>query len=198
MTAFENKLLRIISRSDRLVKGSINFTFAPAIFFFNIHPQEDIIRKQAMASPDIHIVSFAVPYPATYGGAIDVYNRVKALHKEGVKVHLHCFIYGQFSPHNALNEITSAVDYYPRISWPAMLSPGTPYIVASRRNPKLLECLQKDNVPVLFEGVHTTGFIDDLNGRKKFLRAHNIEHKYYGNLAKDSQRFQYLFFQRES
>jgi hypothetical protein len=151
-----------------------------------------------MASPDVHIVSFAVPYPATYGGAIDVFNRVKALHKEGVKVHLHCFIYGQFSPHNALNEITSSVNYYPRISWPAILSPGMPYIVASRQNPKLLETLQKDNAPVLFEGIHTTGFIDELNGRKKLLRAHNIEHKYYGNLAKDSQRFQYLFFQRES
>lgn len=151
-----------------------------------------------MASPDLHVVSFAVPYPATYGGAIDVFNRVRALHKEGVKVHLHCFIYGQFSPHNALNEITASVNYYPRISWPAILSPGMPYIVASRLNPKLLENLKKDNAPVLFEGIHTTGFIDEMNGRKKLLRAHNIEHKYYGNLARDSQRFQYLFFQRES
>ena len=151
-----------------------------------------------MASPDLHIVSFAVPYPPVYGGAIDVYNRVKALHDEGVKIHLHSFVYRSFNPHNALNEITHAVHYYPRISWPALLAPGTPYIVASRMNPKLLDRLNENDAPVLFEGVHTSGFADDLQNRKKFLRAHNIEHQYYGHLAKDSQRFQYLFFQRES
>lgn len=151
-----------------------------------------------MPVPDLHIVSFAVPYPATYGGAIDVYNRVKALHQEGLKIHLHCFVYSGFSPHNALMEITKEVHYYPRITWPALLSPGQPYIVASRRNPILLSRLSVDRAPVLFEGIHTTGYIDELKDRKRFLRAHNVEHQYYGQLAKDSQRFQYLFFQRES
>lgn len=151
-----------------------------------------------MPAHDLHIVSFAVPYPARYGGAIDVYNRIRALHAEGVRIKLHCFIYGSFSPHNALKEITEDVQYYPRISWPALLSPGMPYIVASRKNPKLLSDLNADQAPILFEGVHTTGFLDECQNRKKLLRAHNIEHQYYGHLAKNSQRFQYLFFQRES
>lgn len=151
-----------------------------------------------MINPDLHIVSFAVPFPARYGGAIDVYNRVKALHQEGVKVALHCFIYGVFNPHSALKEVTHEVHYYPRITWPALLSPGLPYIVSSRRNPMLYDKLEADNAPVLFEGIHTTGFCNDLKGRKKLLRAHNIEHQYYDHLAKISQRFHYLFFQRES
>ncbi|HUR31659.1 MAG TPA: hypothetical protein VMZ69_09510 [Saprospiraceae bacterium] len=151
-----------------------------------------------MPNTDLHIVSFAVPYPATYGGAIDVLNRIKALHKEGVRIKLHCFLYGRFNPHNALNETAEEVHYYPRITWPAILAPGMPYIVASRKNPKLLERLNEDKAPILFEGIHTTGFVDEIQNRKKLLRAHNIEHKYYGHLANDSQRFQYLFFQRES
>jgi|SRR5687768_16922106 len=152
----------------------------------------------ALSKPDMHIVSFAVPYPARYGGAIDVLNRVKALYAEGVKISLHCFVYGEFSPHNALKEITEEVNYYPRITWPALLAPGLPYIVSSRRNPQLMEKLSGDDAPVLFEGIHTTGFCDELKSRKKLLRAHNIEHQYYSNLAKNSQRFHYLFFQREA
>lgn len=151
-----------------------------------------------MSSPDLHIVSFAVPYPPDYGGAIDVWNRVKALHRAGIRIHLHCFVYGPFKPHDEIKEVTSEVRYYPRLSWQAIMSPGQPYIVSSRRNPLLLARLVQDQVPVLFEGIHTTGFVHDLKNRKRLLRAHNIEHKYYNELAVDSQRFQYLFFQRES
>ena len=150
-----------------------------------------------MNPPDLHIVAFAVPYPPVYGGAIDVLNRIRALHQEGVSIHLHCFVYGNFGPHDVLKELTKEVHYYPRITWPALLAPGLPYIVSSRRNPLLLERLKGDNIPVLFEGIHTTGFVEELN-KKMLLRSHNIEHQYYGHLAKNSQRFQYLFFQRES
>ena len=151
-----------------------------------------------MPLPDLHIVPFAIPYPPDYGGAIDVWNRVKALHRAGIRIHLHCFVYGPFKPHDELKEVASEVTYYPRLSWQAIMAPGQPYIVSSRRNPLLLSKLMQDQVPVLFEGIHTSGFVNELKNRKRFLRAHNIEHKYYNELAADSQRFQYLFFQRES
>ncbi|MEO6130686.1 MAG: hypothetical protein ABIQ02_02475, partial [Saprospiraceae bacterium] len=154
--------------------------------------------KGAQSKPDLHIISFGVPYPANYGGAIDVWNRSRALHREGLRIMLHCFVYSSFKPHDAIKEVVSEVHYYPRISWPALLNPGQPYIVASRKNPMLLKRLKNDNAPILFEGIHTTGYMDDLKGRKLLLRAHNIEHQYYSCLAKDSQRFQYLFFQREA
>ncbi|MGB3080576.1 MAG: hypothetical protein WBB31_15960 [Saprospiraceae bacterium] len=148
--------------------------------------------------PDLHIVSFGVPFPANYGGAIDVWNRVRALHQQGLRIMLHCFVYGSFKPHDAIREVVEEVHYYPRIAWPAILSPGQPYIVASRRNPLLLARLKKDYAPVLFEGIHTTGYVDELKDRKLLLRAHNIEHQYYAGLARESQRFAYLFFQREA
>ncbi|MDQ3016702.1 MAG: hypothetical protein M3R25_08295, partial [Bacteroidota bacterium] len=151
-----------------------------------------------IAPTDLHIIAFAVPYPPDYGGAIDVWNRVRALHRAGLKIHLHCFVYGSFRPHAAIQDVAAKVTYYPRLSWQAILAPGQPYIVTSRRNPFLLNNLKQDQLPVLFEGIHTTGFIDELKDRKCLLRAHNIEHKYYNDLAADSQRFQYLFFQRES
>ena len=43
----------------------------------------------------LNIVSFNVPWPANYGGVIDVFYKIKALHDIGVKVILHCFEYGR-------------------------------------------------------------------------------------------------------
>jgi glycosyltransferase involved in cell wall biosynthesis len=147
---------------------------------------------------DLHIVAFAVPYPPHYGGAIDVWNRIRALHQAGLKITLHCFAYSAFKPHDAIKEEVAEVIYYPRITWPALLAPGQPYIVSSRKNPMLLKRLMMDKAPILFEGIHTTGFADELKDRKLLLRAHNVEHRYYNDLAKDSYKYQYLFFQRES
>ena len=48
-----------------------------------------------MSDLHLHIISFDIPYPANYGGVIDVYYKAKALSEKGVKVHLHCFQYGR-------------------------------------------------------------------------------------------------------
>lgn len=151
-----------------------------------------------MARSDLHIVTFAVPYPPHYGGAIDVWNRILALKECGVSIHLHCFVYGVFDPHPILREVAAQVSYYPRVVWPALLSKGQPYIVSSRRSPELLRNLSKDHVPVLFEGIHTTGFLSALKDRKLLLRAHNIEYQYYDELARFSKGVKSLIYQRES
>ena len=49
------------------------------------------------SGPELHIVTFAVPFPANYGGAIDVWNRIAALKRGGVRIHLHCFVYGEMA-----------------------------------------------------------------------------------------------------
>ena len=46
-----------------------------------------------MSDQHLHIISFTIPYPPNYGGAIDVFFKIKALHSYGVQVHLHCFSY---------------------------------------------------------------------------------------------------------
>ena len=43
----------------------------------------------------LHIVSFDVPWPANYGGVIDVFYKVKALSAKGIRIHLHAFEYGR-------------------------------------------------------------------------------------------------------
>lgn len=148
--------------------------------------------------PELHIVTFAVPYPANYGGAIDVWNRIVALRHAGVRIHLHCFEYGVFLPQPILEEYAEKVYYYPRVKWPAFFLPGQPYIVTSRKSKELLKNLSMDRSPVLFEGVHTTGFVRELKDRKLLLRAHNIEHQYYAELANQCKGVKSLIFRRES
>ena len=52
-------------------------------------------KNTILAQTQLHIISFDVPYPPDYGGAIDVFYKLKALNQEGVKIHLHCFEYGR-------------------------------------------------------------------------------------------------------
>ena len=43
----------------------------------------------------LHVIAFDVPYPANYGGVIDVFYKLKYLHECGVDITLHCFEYGR-------------------------------------------------------------------------------------------------------
>lgn len=151
-----------------------------------------------MTRPDLHIITFAVPYPSNYGGAIDVWNRLAALKRASVRIHLHCFVYGLFEPQPKLKEVADQVHYYPRVVWPALIKRGQPYIVTSRKSQELLGNLRRDDRPVLFEGIHTTGFFKELEGRKRMLRAHNIEHQYYQELSDQGSGFKSLVFRREA
>jgi hypothetical protein len=136
-----------------------------------------------MTENHLHIIAFDVPYPANYGGVIDVFYRVKALSEAGVKVHLHCFEYGR-GEQEILNRCHE-VKYYKRdTSFGKQLS-LTPFIVNSRKSEALVLDLLKDDYPILCEGLHTTAILLDkrLRNRKVFVRAHNVEHDYYNGLA---------------
>jgi hypothetical protein len=132
----------------------------------------------------LHIVSFDVPYPADYGGAIDVYYKIKALHDAGVEIYLHCFDYGR-GDQPQLKELCHEVWYYPRNTGIKGVSFNKPYIVNSRKNALLLKRLQDIEAPILFEGVHTTYYLNhpSLKTRKKAVRVHNVESDYYRQLA---------------
>jgi hypothetical protein len=130
----------------------------------------------------LHIVSFDNPYPANYGGVIDVFYRIKALHEAGVKIHLHAFIYGDRKPNKEIENYCEKVDYYSRKSFAFSLKP---YIVSSRSDKQLLANLLKDEHPILFEALHCCYFLDHpaLAKRTKWVRMHNIEHDYYNLLS---------------
>ena len=136
-----------------------------------------------MTENHLHIIAFDVPYPANYGGVIDVFYRVKAISEAGVKVHLHSFEYGR-GEQEILNRCHE-VKYYKRdTSFGKQLS-LTPFIVNSRKSEALVLDLLKDDYPILCEGLHTTAVLLDkrLRNRKVFVRAHNVEHDYYNGLA---------------
>lgn len=148
----------------------------------------------------IHIISFDVPYPADYGGAIDVYYKLRALSEAGIKVHLHCFEYGR-QPQDVLKKICATVHYYPRKKARSLLFNTLPYIVLTRTSDALKKNLLKNNYPVLMEGLHSTFLLNDpdFSKRKIIVRTHNIEHDYYENLAKvEHHIFKRYYFYNEA
>jgi len=138
-----------------------------------------------MSEIHLHIISFTIPYPPNYGGAIDVFFKIRALHSAGVKVHLHCFTYDR-QPSPELEKYCHEVHYYPRRTGLRSALSWKPYIVFSRRSDKLLEILQKDGYPILFEGLHSCYYLSHplLKNRIKIYRESNIEHLYYYHLSK--------------
>jgi len=152
------------------------------------------------AERKLHIVCFDVPYPADYGGVMDVFHRIKTLKEAGIGIILHCFSYRR-PKQNCLQELCDAVYYYERqTGWKGFSFPQ-PYIVSSRKNDLLLDTILKDDHPVLLEGVHCTSFIDKLSekGRKVVLRSQNVETEYYRHLYKwESNLFKKCYYRFES
>jgi hypothetical protein len=138
-----------------------------------------------MPENHLHIVAFNIPYPPNYGGVIDVFYKLKALHQLGIKIHLHCFQYDRPKA-SELNEYCETVDYYPRETGLASQFSIKPYIVESRKSEALLSKLLSDDYPILFEGLHSCYYLNhkSLHGRTLIYRESNIEHHYYFNLFK--------------
>ena len=147
-----------------------------------------------MHNQQLHIVSFDVPFPANYGGVIDVFYKIKSLQREGVGIILHCFQYGR-QKSEELESLCEKVYYYKRkMNWLGVFS-KTPFIVYSRKNRKLYQNLLKDDFPIIFEGIHSTAYVSKINKKRTFIRSHNIEWEYYKYLfISESNLFKKLFF----
>ncbi|HEY0678195.1 MAG TPA: glycosyltransferase [Chitinophagaceae bacterium] len=141
-----------------------------------------------MTGKHLHIVCLDVPYPVNHGGMFDLFYKLVALKKAGIRIHLHCFEYGK-GEQPVLNEHCESVHYYPRRTGIRGLSRKLPYIVSSRDHPALAERLLLDDHPILLEGIHCTSILNDdrFNGRKIFVRLHNVEHEYYEQLARSER-----------
>jgi hypothetical protein len=153
-----------------------------------------------MSNKTLHIVCHDVPWPVNYGGVVDLFYKMKALHEAGVKIKLHCFDYGR-GRHDELNRYCEEVNYYERQRGWKSVSVTLPYIVKSRANPLLLQNLFKDEDPILLEGIHCTAFLKQLleANRKVFLRLHNVEFFYYSQLFQGEKNlFKKFYFLNES
>lgn len=148
------------------------------------------MKNVKLEDKGIHLISFDVPYPPAYGGTMDVFFKLYALHQAGIPVILHCFQYRrQAAPE--LKFYAKKIHYYPRIAmWKSVWS-RQPAIIQSRANPELLKNLLVNDWPILFEGEHCCAFLGHklLKERIRWVRIHNIESDYYRNLARLSTSF---------
>lgn len=147
----------------------------------------------------VHFVSFAVPFPPNYGGVIDVYYKIVKLKELGVSVILHAFTYDGRQQED-LTSICEEVHFYEREKSFLDQFSLLPFIVKSRHNESLLSRLLEDDYPIVFEGLHSTFFIQHpkLKYRSKFLRMHNIESDYYFHLYKAEKKWlskMFFFFE---
>jgi hypothetical protein len=149
----------------------------------------------------LHLIAFDMPYPADYGGAIDIYFKIKSLSEAGISIKLHVFLYDGKKASSHLEGLCQQVFYYERKRFKNPFTGDLPYIVATRTDEELLKNLCKDVAPILFEGLHSTAFLSDkkLAGRLKIVRTHNVEHDYYQALEEaESSFFKKYFFRIES
>jgi glycosyltransferase involved in cell wall biosynthesis len=148
----------------------------------------------------LHIITLNVPYPANFGGMYDLFYKLPALQQQGIKIHLHCFEYDR-PQQTELNKYCASVHYYKRQTGIKGFSFKLPYIVASRNSNALTERLLEDDYPILMEGIHCTFLTNDkrFDKRKIFVRVHNIEQRYYQQLALYERNFlKRLYFNHEA
>jgi hypothetical protein len=148
----------------------------------------------------LHIISFDVPYPANYGGVIDVFYKLKNLSKKGIGIYLHCFEYGRGKQPELLKYCEKVFYYKRNTSFLNHLN-KLPFIIKSRMSEELIANLSLDNYPILFEGLHTCGILYNpkLKDRYKIYRESNIEHHYYQHLAKaEKSNWKKMYFLREA
>jgi hypothetical protein len=145
----------------------------------------------------LHIVCLDVPFPADYGGAIDMFYRIQALHELGLELTLHVFHYGR-EKQSELEKCGKVIYYERKRSFWHLFS-KRPFIVQSRISVELLSNLRKDDAPILFEGIHTIWPLEmtDIQQRMTLVRMHNLEDEYYQGLRKQAKWFQKLYFEQE-
>lgn len=153
-----------------------------------------------MAERHLHIITHDVPWPADFGGVMDLFYKIKTLHQNNVKIYLHCFVNNR-PPQLELNKYCAAVYYYERQKKLNHFSFRLPFIVSTRKSKELLTNLQKDNYPILIEGIHCTYhlFKRKLTNRIVLLRLHNAEFEYYLHLAlHEKNPLRKFYYQHES
>ncbi len=159
------------------------------------------MRGSTLKNETLHLVAFDIPYPPNYGGVIDIFYKIVALKEIGINVILHSFLYGGKGHQSELEAICDKVYYYKRKVYKNPFYGELPYIVASRNSEELLVNLLKDHHPILFEGLHTTFYLNHskLKNRFKMVRTHNVEHDYYSGLEEvESNFFKKYFFRIEA
>jgi len=126
-----------------------------------------------------------------------VYYKLWWLKRAGVKIYLHCFAYGR-KPAPELEALCEKVTYYDRKTGLLANLSLLPYTVRSRQSTALEKNLLADDLPILFEVLHTCYLLNDVRfkHRQKIYRHSNIEHEYYLELARSERSLVKRWFLR--
>ncbi len=149
----------------------------------------------------LHIICLDAPSPPNYGGAIDMYYKIRALALAGTRIILHYFAYREGRDAGELAALCSEVHVYQRGSFTQALVRNRPYTVASRVAPALIRRLNEDAFPILVEGLHCSGVLSRVNRgwERAFVRMHHEEVEYYSRLADaETTWWKRWFFRREA
>ncbi len=161
---------------------------------------DSVLQKHLFLNRYLHIVCLDAPAPPDYGGAIDMYYKIKALSEIGKRIILHYFNYNNSRSTEGLEEFCEAIYTYKRKNLSKSLPLTQPHIVQSRMAKDLIVRLNKDDYPILLEGLHCSGILPYLkNNSRAVIRMHNEEASYYHHLAKTERSFfKKNYFQQES
>ena len=108
-----------------------------------------------MKLKSIQIVSFNNPYPPNYGGVIDVFYKIKYLHKLQVEIYLHFFYKDRFDIEK-LKPFCKDIYLYKSEKTVLKLITKIPFCVSSRSSDQMYNNLIKNDAPILFEGLQST------------------------------------------
>ena len=146
----------------------------------------------------LHIISFDIPYPPNYGGIIDVFYKIKELHTLGIEIYLHAFFANE-EEQPELEKYCKKVYYYKRGSSIVSCFSFLPFRVKSRAHKEVSTNINKNEAPVLFEGLHSAYLLAKNKFNNTFVRAHNVEHSYFYGLSKSEKNiFKKIFFFSEA
>ncbi|TCK66836.1 hypothetical protein DFQ05_2120 [Winogradskyella wandonensis] len=137
-----------------------------------------------MSSKSIQIVAFNNPYPANFGGAIDMFYKIKALTQLGVKIDLHVF-YDDRANFEELETLCETIYRYKRQKHIAKHFSFLPFSVKTRQSQLLVDRLKANAAPIFIESLRCCGMLINANFKQNVaVRNHNIEHNYSWGLSK--------------
>jgi hypothetical protein len=110
----------------------------------------------------LHIISSNCPYPPDHGKSIDQFQKIIALHEQGIKIHLH------YLKCNVREDVSEVNNYCESIH---------PYENVKAMNEGLKKTFIRDDYPVLIEGNLCKQVLEpiDTSRRKVLVRLHHDE-----------------------
>lgn len=152
-----------------------------------------------MMDKHLHVVAHDVPLPSDSGILKELVFLTKALHAEGILLHLHCF--GNNKPESLL-PFCHELHLYPKKQGHKGYTLNLPHAVSSRSNTSLVKRLEADRFPILFAELKSVSPLLDTTlskERKIVIRMLRDERRHFQDLSSlCSWGSQKLFYAIES